>query len=85
MQNTTAVVIYTKNYCPYCRRAKEFFQSRGIAFDEIDVTHDPEGYAALKARTGHMTVPQIFIRGEFIGGFSDLLEKFRRGEIQLPQ
>jgi GrxC family glutaredoxin len=79
------VIIYTKDYCPYCDRAKEYFSTRGIAFEEIDVTRNPQLYAELKARTGHMTVPQIFIDGQFVGGYSDLIDKVRRGELVVAE
>jgi GrxC family glutaredoxin len=79
------VIIYTKDYCPYCDRAKEYFSTRGIAFEEIDITRDPQLYAELKARTGHMTVPQIFIDGQFVGGYSDLIDKVRRGELLVAE
>jgi GrxC family glutaredoxin len=79
------VIIYTKDYCPYCNRAKEYFSTRGIAFEEIDITRDPQLYADLKQRTGHMTVPQIFIDGQFVGGYSDLIDKVRRGELLVAE
>ena len=67
------VTIYTKNYCPYCHRAKALLTSKGVAFDEIDVTTDPEGQKAMTARAhGRITVPQIFIGDAHIGGCDDL-------------
>lgn len=80
---TEKVTIYSKDYCPYCDRAKEYFSSRGIAFEEIDVTRDAQAYAELKARTHHMTVPQIFIGDEFVGGYTDMIDKIRRGELTI--
>lgn len=77
------VIIYTKDYCPYCDRAKEFFASRNIGFEEIDVSRDPQAYNDLKARTHHMTVPQIFIGDNFIGGYTDLMAKVRSGELSI--
>ena len=53
-------------------RAKRLLDARGIRYDEIDVAHDPALRAALVARTGRRTVPQIFIDGESIGGFEEL-------------
>lgn len=82
---TEKVIIYSKDYCPYCDRAKEYFSNRGIPFEEIDVTRDPKIYEELKARTRHMTVPQIFIGGQFIGGYTDMIDKIRRGELAIAQ
>jgi glutaredoxin 3 len=66
------VVIYTKSHCPYCVAAKNLLQSKNVQFEEIYLDDRPEEYATLKARTGLMTVPQIFIGEQLIGGFTDL-------------
>lgn len=65
------VEIYTKDYCPYCRSAKNLFKNKGVAFEEIDLSSEPERFEALKQQTGLMTVPQIFVNGKLIGGYSD--------------
>ena len=64
------VQVYTTNYCAYCTRAKALLQKRGIAFEEIDVSRDDEKRAWLVKTTGQRSVPQIFIKGEPIGGSS---------------
>ena len=66
------VVIYTKSHCPYCVRAKELFTRKGVTFEEVYLEDKPEEFTALKNRTGLMTVPQIFINEQLIGGYSDL-------------
>jgi glutaredoxin 3 len=67
------VTIYTKNYCPYCHKAKALLTSKGVDFEEIDVTTDPEGQKAMAVRAGgRSTVPQIFIGSAHIGGCDDL-------------
>lgn len=75
------VVIYSKNYCPYCARAKHLLSRKGIAFEEIDVTFDAEGQQEMIARSGRRTVPQIFIDGVHLGGSDDLAEADRNGEL----
>ncbi|MBW2965292.1 glutaredoxin [Candidatus Woesearchaeota archaeon] len=70
--------VYTKTYCPYCSRAKQMLESAGIEYEEIQLK-TPEEFDALKKRTGHMTVPQVFIDDKFIGG-SDDLEKWLEKE-----
>lgn len=77
------IVIYSTKTCPYCERAKKYFSERQITFEERDLTNRPEELSALKERTGHMTVPQIFIDDQFIGGYSDLSQKVASGEILL--
>lgn len=75
------VQVYVTNYCPYCTRAKSLLDKRGIAYEVIDVTNDPEKRAWLVESTGMRTVPQIFIGGEAVGGSDDLHELDRRGEL----
>jgi glutaredoxin 3 len=65
------VVIYTTNYCPYCFRAKSLLRSKNVAFEEIDVTDDPERRAEMEKLSRRYTVPQIFIDGNPIGGYDD--------------
>ena len=67
------VEVYTTSYCPYCARAKSLLKSKGVAFEEIDVSADP----ALREKMvelsgGRRTVPEIFINGNIIGGYDEL-------------
>jgi glutaredoxin 3 len=66
------VVVYTKSSCPYCVRAKELLTRKGVKFEEIYLDDRPEEYTTLKQRTGMMTVPQIFINDQLVGGYTDL-------------
>lgn len=67
------VTIYTTRICPYCIAAKRLLSARQIAYDEIDVTGDHAKRAWLVEITGgRKTVPQIFIRGQSIGGYDEL-------------
>ena len=75
------VLIYSQKLCPYCVRAKEFFRQKNIAFQEIDLTENVEELEKLKKKTGHMTVPQIFVDDLFIVGYTDLITKFDSGEL----
>lgn len=77
------VLIYSKVPCPYCDRAKQFFKQRNIPFEEIDLTGQYEEMKQLKERTGHMTFPQIYVNDQFIGGYSDLMEKIEAGELKI--
>ena len=78
------VEVYSTSYCPYCMRAKALLRSKGIAFEEIDVTDDPELRAKMvKLSGGRRTVPEIFINGENIGGCDELYALERSGELDL--
>ena len=69
------VIIYTTNYCPYCVKAKQLLKSKGLVFQEIDLTNDDDGRIELvKKSGGRKTVPQIFINDHHVGGCDDLYE-----------
>lgn len=75
------VVIYSKDHCPYCQRAKQLFKKKNVSFDEINLEGKEAEYEALKQKTGLRTVPQIFINDQLIGGFSDLAELDAQGKL----
>jgi glutaredoxin 3 len=77
-----AVRVYSTQICPYCIRAKVLLKQRGIPYEEIDVTSDPDTRRWLVETTGRRTVPQIFIGNEPIGGFDDMRELDLNGELQ---
>jgi glutaredoxin 3 len=62
-------------------RAKRLLQERGVPFEEIDVVADPEQRENMIQASGRRTIPQIFIDGEPIGGFEELAQLDRRGEL----
>lgn len=68
------IIIYTKDYCPYCVKAKGLLTRKGYNdFREIDITHDEALQQEMLAKSnGKRTVPQIFINGTHVGGCDDL-------------
>ena len=75
------IVIYTTNYCPYCFGAKALLRSKGVEFEEIDVTEDPARRIEMERFSRRRTVPQIFIDGEPLGGFDDIRRLDSAGEL----
>jgi glutaredoxin 3 len=76
------VQIYTTRVCGYCVAAKRLLSARAIPYDEIDVTFDASKRAWLvEATGGRRTVPQIFIKGEAIGGYDELSGLDRTGKL----
>jgi glutaredoxin 3 len=67
------VVMYLTDWCPYCTRARNLLDAKGIAVEEIDVDAVPGARAQMVTRSGRDTVPQIFIGDEHVGGCDDLL------------
>ena len=68
------VTIYTKPYCPYCIRAVSLLEKKGVAFQEIKASSDPEKRQEMVQRAnGRATFPQIFIGERHIGGCDDMM------------
>ncbi|HKI50620.1 MAG TPA: glutaredoxin 3 [Geothermobacteraceae bacterium] len=75
------IEIYTKNYCPYCHRAKELLKIKGVDFIEYDVNRSPEKEAEMIQRSGRSTVPEIFINDQLIGGCDELFSLDEQGAL----
>jgi glutaredoxin 3 len=78
---SASVTVYSTTYCPYCTRAKALLSKKGAAFDEVDVTERADLRAWLIEATGQRTVPQIFVNGAPVGGFSDLAALEQAGSL----
>ena len=75
------VVIYTADYCSFCARAKALLRSKGVSFEEIDLSRNPGLREEIQQRTGRRTVPQIFIDSVPVGGFDEIKQLDEEGEL----
>jgi glutaredoxin 3 len=75
------IEMYTTRWCGYCVRAKTLLQARGLDFQEISLDDDPAFRQRLLELTGGWTVPQILIDGRPIGGYTELWQLDRTGEL----
>lgn len=75
------IVMYSKDYCPYCDRARSFFENRGLTFSEIDLSGNEAEFQRIKNETGWRTVPIIMINEKLIGGYTDLKALEENGEL----
>ncbi len=76
------ILIYTKDYCPYCVKAKALLTKKGASFKEIDITRDANAVQEMLAKSnGRKTVPQIFIGTQHIGGCDDLYALDAKGGL----
>ena len=66
------VVMYSTAWCPYCARARDLFDKKGVAFEEIDIDTLPQARADMISKSGDDTVPQIFIGETHVGGSDEL-------------
>lgn len=78
------VEIYTWSICPYCIRAKQLLDQKGVSYTEHRIDGDEAARAAMAVRAGgRRTVPQIFVDGEGLGGCSDLYELEEQGRLDV--
>ncbi|KAL6874143.1 hypothetical protein ACP4OV_014225 [Aristida adscensionis] len=80
------VVIFSKSYCPYCRRAKAVFKELQWKKEpyvvELDEREDgSEIQDALLDIVGRRTVPQVFVNGKHLGGSDDTVEAYESGKL----
>ena len=79
---TANVEIYTKFACPYCVRAKQLLDSKGVPYTEYDITMGGAKRDEMLARVpGAQTVPQILINDTPIGGSDDLRALENQGKL----
>lgn len=74
--------IYTKGYCPYCKRARSLLEAKGAAYNNIEIDKQPELRDGMIERAkGASTVPQIFIGDTHVGGCDDLFALDSQGKL----
>jgi len=67
------VEVYSKSHCPACVSAKNLLIHKGVAFDLIDTTDNPEKQEEMYKRAApRNTFPQVFVDGVCLGGFRDI-------------
>lgn len=76
------IEIYTKAFCGFCARAKALLDSKGVDYEEFDLTMGgPRRQEMIQRANGRTTVPQIFIDGAHVGGSDDLAALEREGRL----
>jgi glutaredoxin len=68
-------IVWSKDMCPYCEQAKMLLRSRDIEFEERNINRGYSREQLLEAVPGARTVPQIFLDGKLVGGFTELKAK----------
>jgi glutaredoxin 3 len=75
------VILYTKDYCAFCRHAKALLTSKGVGFEEINIENDESLQEEIRHKSGLWTVPQIFVDGISLGGYQEIQALDSRGEL----
>ena len=68
-------IVWSKDACPFCVQAKALLESQGIEYEERNVSQNWTREQLLEAVPTARTVPQIFLDGELVGGFTELRKK----------
>jgi len=77
------IIVYTKNSCPYCIKAKNLLKKCNLSYKEINLSLEPDMIdEMLKKSNGMKTVPQIFINTNHIGGFDQLLKLYEKTGLE---
>jgi glutaredoxin len=70
-------IVWSKDACPFCVQAKALLEARGIEYEERNVSKDWTREQLLEAVPTARTLPQIFLDGVHVGGFTDLRSHLR--------
>jgi len=68
------IKVYTRKRCPYCTSAKIWLKQKNYQFEEISLDDKEVLQEFLSHNPSAKTVPQIFLEGELIGGFAELIK-----------
>ncbi|MDP8912913.1 MAG: Grx4 family monothiol glutaredoxin [Pseudomonadota bacterium] len=85
--NSNDVVLFMKGtalfpQCGFSSRAVAILDHLGVQFETVDVLQDPEIRQGIKAYSDWPTIPQLYVKGEFLGGSDIMMEMFEAGELQ---
>ena len=75
------VILYTSGFCSYCVQARRLLDAKGVAYDELYVDQDPELRTQMVSRSQRRSVPQIFIGDYHVGGFEDMRQLDKSGQL----
>jgi glutaredoxin len=72
-----SAIVWSSAGCVWCEKAKTLLKSRGIVYEEKKIGSDYKKEDLLEAVPGARSVPQIFLDGEYVGGFDQLAIRLR--------
>ena len=75
------ILLYGTETCPYCTAARMLLTKKGVEFEDVLVSRDPEKRVEMERLTGGHTVPQILIDGEAVGGYDDIYALDQAGRL----
>jgi len=80
---TPPIELYTRRWCWYCFAARRLFDRLGVDYREIAVDGQPDLRYEVSVRAGNWpTLPMIFIGDQFVGGYQEVADLHRRGDLE---
>ena len=84
---TSPIVVFMKGnklmpQCGFSNTEVQIFNTLGVSFETFDVLSDPEIRQGIKEFSDWPTIPQVYLKGEFLGGSDILIELYNSGELQ---
>ena len=85
--NKSDIVLFMKGtslfpQCGFSSRAVAILERLGADYETVDVLQDPEIRQGIKEYSDWPTIPQLYVKGEFVGGSDIMMEMFESGELQ---
>lgn len=85
--DASPVVLFMKGnpmfpQCGFSARVVQILKHSGVNFDSVNVLEDPEIREGIKAFSDWPTIPQLYVKGEFVGGCDIVTEMFQSGELE---
>lgn len=81
MKGAPKIEIWGTEFCGYCTAARMLLKKKGLEYEDVSVSRNPELRREMEQRSGRRSVPQIFIDGRPIGGFDELCVLDQSGEL----
>lgn len=81
MAATPKIEIYGTEFCSYCLAARMLLKQKGVAWNDILVSRDPDSRKEMERRSGRRSVPQIFIDDRPLGGYEELYALEQNGDL----
>lgn len=71
--------MYTSYGCASCKALGQYLEANGVPFQPVNLSTQPQLSQPLVAETGLRMVPQVFFRGQLIGGYNEVVNLHRQG------
>lgn len=75
------IIVYTTKNCPYCKNLKEFLEKKALRYREVDAGTPEIRRVLVRKAQGRKTVPQVFIGDLHVGGYDDLMQFEKSGQL----